>query len=580
MSKHELARIFNELGTLLELKGENPFKAGAYYKAARTVENLDQELDQLIQENSLKSIPGFGKAIVQKILEWKATGTIRYYEEQKQSTPAGLFNLLRVPGLGPKKISALYSSLGITDLEMLETACRQNKLLGLPGFGVKTQEKICAGIQFLKEHRCNFLWVDGMEWALKIQEQLAVHPQVSRFEVAGGLRRYQPVNTQINLVAASNEPQIVTAFWSSPEFRQSLGMNTEEITVRGRNETTLVLANGIKIDLQVVKPEAFPHTLQLLTGSAEHIISLQRLAEGMGLSLHTDALQKGEEKIYCRNEAEIYQRLGLAYIPPELRENLGEIEAAAQGGLPQLVQADDLQGIFHVHTSYSDGINSLKDMVKASISAGFNYLGIADHSRSAVYAHGLNMAALEKQWAEIAELNREYPNFMVFKGIEADILPSGELDYDPKTLANFDFVIGSVHSQFRMSENEMTNRILKAMDNPYLTMLGHPTGRILLERPAYAVDLEAVIDKAADTGVILEFNANPYRLDLDWQWCRRAIQKGILIAINPDAHSIAELELVRSGVLFAGKAWLTKEDIFNTRTIQEIRKYLKKRRGH
>ena len=578
MSKHELARIFNEIGLLLEIKEENPFKARAYYKAARTVENLDRELDELIREDRLKSIPGFGRAIVQKILEWRATGTIRYYEELKQLLPAGLFDLLRVPGLGPKKIATLYSTLKITDLEMLERACQQNQLLTLPGFGVKTQAKICAGIEFLKEHRQSFLWAVGMEWALKIREHLTAHPQVSQFEIAGDLRRYLPVSTQINLVAAANEPQLVTAFWSSPAFHQSLGLNAEAFTDRGGNTPSLVLPNGIKVDLTIVKPEAFPHTLLFLTGSAEHTAALQRLAQEKGLALEAEPLRKDQEYIDCRDEAEIYQKLGLSYIPPELRENQGEIEAAAAGNLPQLVTADDLQGIFHVHTTASDGISSLREQVEASIAAGFKYLGIADHSRSAFYAHGLNNDALARQWTEIDRLNKEYPNFTILKGIEADILPSGELDYDPETLAKFDFVIGSIHSQFRMTESEMTSRILKAMDNPFLTMLGHPTGRILLERPAYAIDLEAVIDKAARTGVILEFNANPYRLDLDWQWCRRAKQKGVLIAINPDAHSTSELELVRSGVLFARKGWLTKEDVFNTRSAQEILAYLKKRR--
>ncbi len=577
MSKHELARIFNELGLLLEIKGENPFKAGAYYKAARTVENLDQDLDDLIREDRLASIPGFGKAIVQKILEWKATGTIQYYEELKESLPAGLLDLLRVPGLGPKKIATLYSALKITDLEMLERACQENLLLNLPGFGAKTQAKIGAGIEFLKEHRHSFLWAEGMERALKIREHLAAHPQVEEVGIAGDLRRFLPVGNRIDLVVAAQDPQSIRSFCTSLAFRPSLGLNAE-----GRdqeiNMLTFELASGLKAGLTIVEPDAFPTALLFLTGSAEHTAALQRIANDKGLALHTGALRKGQETVLCRDEAEIYQKLGLSYIPPELRENRGEIEAAAAGNLPQLVTADDLQGIFHVHTTASDGVNSLRELVEASLAAGFKYLGIADHSRSAFYAHGLGSEALARQWAEIDQLNKEYPNITIFKGIEADILPSGELDYDPETLAKFDFVIGSIHSQFRMTESEMTSRILKAMDNPYLTMLGHPTGRILLERPAYAVDLEAVLDKAARTGVIIEFNANPYRLDLDWQWCRRAKEKGILIAINPDAHSTGELDLVRSGVLFARKGWLAAQDVFNTKTTKEVQDHFRRRR--
>lgn len=574
MSKHELARIFNAIGTLLELKGENPFKVQSYYKAARTVERLTEDLADLIRDDRLKEIPGFGAALIAKTLEWAKTGTIGYYEELIQTTPPGLLELLRVPGLGPKKIARLTSALGITDLEALEEACRENKLIGLPGFGPKTQAKIGAGIQFLKEHRNRFLWTEGMEWARQLQAHLAAHPKVSQVEIAGDLRRGQPVADRIDLVAATTDPAAVAADLASSEFNQ----NRKAVAGggHGTGETTILLPSNITVHLRAVPPEGFPTALLYSTGNPAHHQALTRLAAEGGFTLRQDGLFKAEEFIPCQGEADLYRHLGLAYIPPELRENRGELEAAASGHLPELIRPEDIQGLFHVHTTYSDGLCTLREMVEGAISRGYHYLGIADHSQSAFYAHGLKTAALEEQWAEIEQLNREYPHFKIFKGIEADILPSGELDYDPEILAQFDFVIGSIHSHFRMGEAEMTARLLKALDNPYLTMLGHPTGRILLTRPGYNVNLEAILEKAAATGRIIEFNANPYRLDLDWRWCRRAKELGIPIAINPDAHTVAELDLARTSIPVVRKGWLEKADVFNTKTSAEILTYFKK----
>lgn len=577
MDRHELARIFNEIGLLLELKGENPFKIRAYYNAARTLENLPEDLEVLIRENRLRETPGFGAAIAGKILEWWKTGSIEYYENLKQTTPGGLLELLRIPGLGPKKVAALYSALGITDLAMLEAACAENKLLTIPGFGRKTQEKICAGIQFLRKQQGTFLWTEGMGRALRIREALVGRAGIERIEIAGSLRRKTPVCKDLALVVAADSPQAATAYLGQADFHRSLEAAVESQIAGGEGRSSLRLKNGLSVDFLVVTPEAFPYAVQYLTGSEEHIAALCRRAQEMGYKLTAEGLFKDGQRVLCRDEAEIYHRLGLAYIPPELRENLGEIAAAAEQSLPRLVEAEDLKGLFHVHTTYSDGVNTLRELVEAAISKGYTYLGVADHSRAAAYAHGLSEEALRRQFAEIDHLNQEYRGFKIFKGIEADILSSGELDYGPEILAKFDFVIGSVHSHFGLAGEEMTKRILKAMDNPYLTMLGHPTGRILLERPAYAVDLHAVLAKAAEMGIVIEFNANPYRLDLDWRWCRQAKELGVKISINPDAHSLGELELARSGVAIARKGWLEKEDVFNTKSAQEIEAYLRTR---
>jgi DNA polymerase (family 10) len=574
MEKHDLARIFNEIGLLLELKGENPFKTRAYYNAARTIENLTEDLAELIEAGRVSELPGFGVALAKKVEEWGRTGSIEYYENLKNTTPPGLFELLTVPGLGAKKINVLYQTLGIASLEMLEEACSQDKLLSLPGFGAKTQAKICAGIQFIKDHRGQFLLGEVWPEAVRLKEEISKLAGVLMVEIAGSLRRFKEVVKDIDLVASAEEPgRVICEFINLPLVTEIIGS--------GETKGSVLLKNGVQADLRVVKPEKFPHALQHFTGSKEHNTVLRHYAKGLGYKVNEYGLFKedGTGPIYYDDEAEIYHQLGLAYIPPELREDLGEIEAALAGKLPELIHPKAIKGIFHVHTNYSDGVNSLREMVEAAMRRGYQYLGIADHSQVAVYAGGLSKETLFKQFEEIEELNREYPNFRIFKGTEADILPSGELDYGPEILSQFDFVIGSIHSNFRMNKLEMTARILKAMDNPFLTMLGHATGRILLERPGYEVDLEAIIVKAASNNVILEFNANPYRLDLDWRWLKKAKECGVKIAINPDAHSAGEIDLVNSGLAVARKGWLESKDVLNTLATGEVIEFFKKKKA-
>ncbi len=575
MDKHDLARILNEIGLLLELKGENSFKARAYYNAARTIENLTADLSKLINEGRISELPGFGDALVKKVDEWSRTGTVEYYENLKSTTPPGLIELLRIPGLGAKKINVIYQSLGVTSLEMLEEACNHDKLAALPGFGVKTQAKISAGIQFIKEHRGQFLLSEVWPEAVRLREEIAALPGALMVEIAGSLRRFKEVVKDLDLVAAANDGEkLIQQFIKLPIVAQVIS--------NGLTKGSVLLKSGIQADLRVVQPREYPHALQHFSGSIEHNTALRHYAKEKGYKVNEYGLFKGDDPtpIYCKSETDIYRKLGLRYIPPELREDLGEIEAAVKGSLPELVRPESIQGVFHVHTSYSDGRESLRNMVEAAIHRGYRYLGITDHSRVAFYAGGLSEGAIIKQFQEIEELNQEYPDFLIFKGIEADILPSGELDYDPSILAGFDFVIGSVHSQFRMKKEEMTARILKALDNPFLTILGHPTGRILLERPGYELDLDMVIKKAALKEVIIEFNANPYRLDLDWRWCRKAKEYGVKIAINPDAHSDGELDLARSGLAIARKGWLESIDIFNTLEADAVAEYFKERKAN
>lgn len=570
MDKQELVQILNEIGLLLELKGENPFKSRAYYHAARTLDALTDDLEMMVGEGRVGELPGFGEALIQKVDEWYRTGTIEYYENLKKDIPPGLIAMLRVPGLGAKKVSMLYQSLGIAGLEQLEAACRENQLVALPGFGAKTQLKILAGIEFLKEHSREFLLTDAWNQAISLMKLLMEEPGIHRVEIGGSLRRFKETVKDIDLVAASEHPEsLIRNFTHYPGIRQ--------VVSSGATKASVILENGLACDLRAVAPREFVHTLQHFTGSKEHNTALRHRAKEFGYKVNEYGLFRGDIPEYCETEANIYQKLGLEWIPPELREDRGEIEAAAKGRLPKLIEPEDLLGIFHVHTSASDGTASLRQMVEQAIALGYSYLGIADHSQSAVYAHGLTPDRLIRQFEEIDQLNAEYPEFKIFKGIEADILPDGRLDYDDGLLAQCDFVIGSIHSRFKMEKAEMTARILRAMENPYLTILGHSTGRVLLQRPGYPLDLDAVLDQAVRYGVILEFNASPNRLDLDWRWCRKAKELGVMIAINPDAHSTADLDLARLGLRIARKGWLEKADVFNSRSADDVEAYFNDR---
>lgn len=573
LDKYQLVRLLNEIGLLLELKGENPFKVRTYYNAARAIENLSEDLSKLISEGRLVELPGFGVALVKKAEEWSQTGGIEYLENLKNTVPPGLLELLQVPGLGVKKINQIYQTLGVSNLEMLEEACNQNKLMALPGFGAKTQAKIGAGIQFIKEHRGEFLWSEVWPEAVRFREEISAISGVLKVEIAGSLRRIKEVVKDLDLVVAAEHPEIVIA--------ELIKLPSVAQVMASRDSKSLVLLrSGFQADLRVVHPREYPHTLQYFSGSKEHNSALRQYAKRKGFQVNENGLFKDDDPtpIYCKSESEIFQRLDLEYIPPELREDCGEIEAAGNESLPELIKLEAIRGIFHVHSSYSDGRDSLRSMVEAAIARGYSYIGITDHSQVAVYAKGLSKEAINKQFREIDELNREYPNIQIFKGIEADILPSGELDYGPGILGEFDFVIGSIHSNFRMGKEAMTARVLKALDSPFLTMLGHPTGRILLERPGYDLDLDTVLKKAAFKEVIIEFNANPYRLDLDWRWCRKAKDYGVKIAINPDAHSVAELDLVRTGLAVARKGWLESKDVFNTLETEAVSEYFKRRK--
>jgi len=571
MQKKPVSDIFENIAMLLEIKGENPFKSRAYYNAAKALSGITN-LEELVKEKRLREIKGIGEALSQKIEEYSKTGTMAYYEELTQVVPESLLELMQIPNLGPKKIKVLYDELEITNIGELEYACKENRLIHLTGFGEKTQEKVLKGIEFFKRHKGEFLFGDVYQEAERIRQRLSTIVDPIWAEVCGSIRRRKEVVRDMDiLVAAENHEKIASFFVSMPEV--------DQVLVTGETKTSVRMKSGIEADLRVVTRQEFPYALVYFTGSKEHNVRLRGIAKKKGWKLNEYGIFDGDNLVICKSEEEIYRALGLPYIPPELREDSGEIEAAEQDKLPSLVQHEDIRGIFHVHTDFSDGVDSLERMVEAAQKFGFSYLGVSDHSKTAYYAGGLKHDAILRQWEMIDTLNKKNSTFRIFKGIESDILSDGSLDYDDSILEGFDFVIASVHSGFTMKKDDMEERILKAMKNPYTTILGHPTGRLLLSRDGYQVDMMRIIDCAAQNHVILELNASPYRLDIDWRYLKYAKDKGVMISINPDAHAVAGLEEVFFGVNIARKGWQESKDILNTRDVNDIKEIFTKIRN-
>ena len=567
LTKETIIQILEEIATLLELTGENPFKSRAYQNAARNLEKSEVDFDELVKENRLTEIEGIGEAISKKLTELIQTGKLEYYEKLKDSVPPGHLEMLKIPGLGPKKIHALYEQLGVKDVGELEYACLENRLVDLKGFGEKTQDNILAGIAKLKVYKERRLYAEVAVEAEVLLEYLKRDKSILSISIAGSLRRGNETVKDIDILAASKNPEKLGGHFTSYE-------RIETVTANGETKVSVVLKSGINADLRIVTSAEYPYALHHFTGSKEHNTAMRGRAKDMGLKMNEYGLFRGEKNIKCANEEELFATLKLQFIEPELRENMGEIQAAEKNELPKLVEEKDVRGIFHVHTNFSDGGETLENMARAAREMGLQYIGISDHSRSAYYAGGLQIEDIKKQHELIDKLNKKLKPFHIFKGIEADILPDGSLDYDEKTLARFDFVIAAVHSNFNMPVREMTARLKKALQNKYATMLAHPTGRLLLSREPYAVNLEEVIDTAAKFGKAVELNANAHRLDLDWRHCIYAKRKGVKIAINPDAHQIAGLRDVSFGVKIARKGWLSSEDCLNCMSLVGMKEYL------
>lgn len=593
MTKNEIADVLIEIGLLLELKGENPFKVRAYQSGARVLQSLEEaELTRLVASNELLTVKGIGDALAQKITELHQTGRLEFFEKLKASVAPGLVELLEIPSLGPKKIKVLHERLGVMDIATLAAACADGRVAALDGFGPKTQEKIVAGIRNREAYGRRHLWWDAARVAEPIVAELRALPGVMRAEAAGSLRRGMETVGDLDFIVSATDPAAVSRWFATRP-------GVQEVTAQGETKTSVRYGSGLQADLRIVPDSQFVFALHHFTGSKDHNVQMRQRALARGLSLSEWGLvpAEGEGTVKAKvsrsgtapagvtpatvaSEAELFDRLGLAYIPPELREGLGEIEAAEAGRLPELVTAADLRGTFHCHTTASDGRSTLPEMVAAAAALGWEYLGIADHSKSSVQARGLTEERLREQIGATKALN-DSGRFrtQVFAGTECDILPDGRLDFDESVLRALDYVVVSVHSAFALDEAAMTDRVIRAIEHPCTTMLGHLTGRLLLRRESYRIDALKVIDAAIANGVIIELNASPYRLDLDWRYWRKAAERGLLCSINPDAHETTELEFVRAGVNAARKGWLTKAGVLNTRSLADVRSYLSRRAG-
>ena len=562
-SAKEAAIFIEEYGVLLELSGANAFRVRAYTNAVRTLEMLETPLDALIAAGTLSEVKGIGKSVGKLVLEFADTGTATAYEELRASVPDGLLDMLRVPGLGPRKIIAIREALGIEDLDALALACGDGKLAELKGFGKKTQENILKGIEYIRAHRGRFRADVARESTQTLFDTLQALPQTQRIEVAGSLRRAKETVKDVDFVVSANEPQVISdAFVAHPAVA--------EITAQGETKSSVRLNNGMQVDLRVVPDGEFPYILHHFTGSKEHNVALRARAQGQGLKINEYGLYRGEERVECVDETAFFAAMGLAYIPPELREGLGEIEAAAKNALPELLTAADIRGMLHVHSTYSDGADSIEAMALAVRERGYDYLGMADHSQAAAYAGGLNVDAVKRQWDEIARLNEKLAPFRIFKGIESDILGDGSLDYTDDILEQFEYIVVSVHSQFNLDRAKMTARIIRAIEHPCATIVGHLTGRLLLDREGYDVDVDQIIETAARCGVAIEINAHPARLDIDWRHVKKARDHGVQIAVNTDAHSTGGLDNLPYGIGIARKGWLRAKDVPNALNCEAI----------
>jgi DNA polymerase (family 10) len=596
VTKNEIADVLSDIGTLLELKGENPFKVRAYQTGARALEAIEEsELARLIANDELQSVKGIGEALGQKIGELHRTGRLEFFEKLKASIEPGLVEMLEIPGLGPKKIRALRDKLWITDIAGLTQACTDGRVAELDGFGAKTQEKILAGIRNREAYGRRHLWWNAAEVAEPIVQGLRALSQVKRAEAAGSLRRgLETVGDLDFIVAATEVTPVVDWFVGLP--------GVKEVTARGDTKASVRFESGLQADLRIVPDEQFAFALHHFTGSKDHNVQMRQRALARGLSLSEWGLvpAEGEGTVKAKvarakapgdaavpvagvavtSERELFAALGLHFIPPELREGMGEIELAEKGELPRLIEVGDLRGAFHNHTTASDGRNTLAEMTAAAETLGWEYLGIADHSKASFQANGLSEERLLAQVAEIRALNasRRFKTH-VFAGVECDVLADGRLDYADDVLAQLDYIVASVHNAFAQDEATMTARVIRAIEHPATTMLGHVTGRLLLRREGYRVDVGKAIDAAIANNVIIELNASPWRLDMDWRHWRKAAERGLLCSVNPDAHETAGLGHVRAGINAARKGGLTKEQLFNTRPLAEVSAWLEERRA-
>jgi DNA polymerase (family 10) len=577
MNKDEIIGVFENIARLLELKGENPFKIRAYIHAAKALETLAEPVEKLITEDRLVAVDGIGKATAEKIATLSTTDRLDYYDDLRDEFPPDILTLFDIQGLGGKKIKVLWDALKVHSVTSLERTCKAGKVAELPGFGEKTATNILKAIEHMRSHAGEFRYGDIAALADSLLDDLRSHADVGQAQIAGSFRRKKEIVRDLDFLVSTKNPEAVMEFFTNHPL-------VENILAHGATKSSVILKNGIQCDLRAVAAAEFPFALNYFTGSKEHNVRMRSRALSRGWSLNeyrfsaAEGRQLREPLPEILEESDIYRALELDPIEPELRENHGEIEAAEKHALPRLIEWSNLRGAFHNHTTESDGRSSLEDMVAAAKELGLEYLGIADHSKASFQANGLDEKRLAAQVARIAEINAAEKDIHIFAGTECDILKDGSLDFSDEILGSLDYVVGSIHSSFTMPAAEMTKRIIRAIENPHITMLAHPTGRLLLGREPYQLDIPAILDAAAATGTWIELNANPRRLDLDWRWWQMAKEKGVKCVINPDAHSTAGLQDLIFGIGIARKGWLTKDDVINTLPLAKVSSALEAKR--
>ncbi len=563
MKNKELADLFEKMADILEFKGENPFKISAYRKASRILGDLTQDIEEITESGRLKDVPGIGEGMAQKIVEYLRTGKISKYEEIKKGISDELIAMMEIPGMGPKTLSMIHKERGIDSLSKLEKAIEDGSLIGLPGIGEKKVDNIKRGIQLLKQSKGRMNLGIAFPVARRIVEALREKTGFEKIQWAGSLRRMKENIGDIDILATGpNQEKIIHVFTHLPEVR--------EILASGETKASVIVEGGVQIDLRVVDEDSYGAALQYFTGSKAHNIHLRGIAKAKGIKINEYGVFKGEKKIGGRDEEDVYKALGMVWIEPELREDRGEVEAAQANSLPKLVKESEIKGDLHVHSKWSDGSSSIEEIAKMAQKRGYQYVAICDHSKSLKITHGLDETRLLRQIEEIDRLNEKLKGLQILKGTEVDILSDGRLDLSDNVLKRLDFVVAAIHSGFKQDKAKMTKRIVKALENPYVHFLAHPSGRLLGSRDPYEVDMDEIMEAAKRYGKALEINAYFERLDLDDLHCRKAKEMGIKVAIGTDAHHLDQLWMMSLGVAVARRGWLETKDILNTLSLKEI----------
>lgn len=569
MRNREIAKIFNEIADILEIKGENPFRIRAYRRAAQNIDGLAKDVAEISVEDLIK-VPGIGADLAEKIREYVKTGGLRFYDELKNEVPSGLVDLLSVPGIGPKTAKILFEKLHIKDIDGLERHAKEGTLKGIPGIQAKTEENILKGIAMIRKHTGRFPIGRVLPVAEEIMGKLRENPFVNKLSIAGSLRRWKDTIKDIdNLATSKDSRKVMKAFVDLPQVK--------EVLMMGPTKSSIITREGIQVDLRVVSEDSFGAALAYFTGSKQHNIRLREMAVKSGLKINEYGIfdVKTEKKLGGRHEGDIYKILDMPFIDPELREDTGEVEAALKGTLPSLVKVEDIKGDLHVHSRYSDGSHDLGELVDAAKARGYEYIAITDHSKGLGIAGGMSIDKVLEQNKKIKALNKKLKGFQLLSGTETDIRSDGSLDYPDEVLERFDIVIASIHSGFRQSREQITKRLVSAMQNPYVSIIAHPTGRIIGEREAYEVDMEAVLKAAAETGTAMEINAYPLRLDLNDIYIRKAKEMGVPVAVNTDAHVTYQFDFMTYGIGTARRGWVEKKDVLNALGYNVLIKRLK-----